>query len=76
MGSRSSQVATSVWLTPAARPVVTQILAINKAIRDEAFAGMPAQARDTVIDILDGIKDNLALQEEAADSPVTVAGRQ
>ena len=53
-----------------------QILAINKAIRDEAFAGMPAQARDTVIDILDGIKDNLALQEEAADSPVTVAGRQ
>jgi hypothetical protein len=30
---------------------------------------MPAHARDTVINILDGIKDNLALQEEVADSP-------
>ena len=46
------------------RPVVERILAINQAIREEAFAGMPAQARDTVIDILDGIKDNLALREE------------
>jgi MarR family transcriptional regulator, transcriptional regulator for hemolysin len=59
----------TLWLTPAARPVVTQILAINKAIREEAFAGMPAHARDTVIDILDGIKGNLALREEGDDSP-------
>src|SRR5436853_5850811 len=51
----------TLWLTPAARPVVAQILAINKAIREEAFAGMAAHARDTVIDILDGIKGNLAL---------------
>jgi len=59
----------TLWLTTAARPVVTQILAINRTIREEAFAGMPSHARDTVIDILDGIKDNLALQEEADDSP-------
>jgi MarR family transcriptional regulator, transcriptional regulator for hemolysin len=59
----------TLWLTAAARPVVTQILAINKTIRDEAFAGMPAHARDTVIDILDGIKDNLALREQADDRP-------
>ena len=59
----------TLWLTPAARPVVTQILAINKAIREEAFAGMAAHARDTVIDILDGIKDNLALREQADDRP-------
>src|SRR6266404_5516950 len=52
----------TLWLTPAAIPVVTQILAINRAIREEAFAGMAAQARDIVIDILDGIKDNLALR--------------
>jgi MarR family transcriptional regulator, transcriptional regulator for hemolysin len=58
----------TLWLTPAARPVVAQIQAINKTIRDEAFLGMPAQARDTVIDILDGIKDNLALREQADDS--------
>jgi DNA-binding MarR family transcriptional regulator len=59
----------TLWLTPAARPVVTQILAINQTIREEAFAGMPAQARDTVINILDGIKENLVLQEETADAP-------
>jgi MarR family transcriptional regulator, transcriptional regulator for hemolysin len=59
----------TLWLTPVARPVVTQILAINKTIREEAFAGMPTHARDTVIDILDAIKGNLALREEADDSP-------
>jgi DNA-binding MarR family transcriptional regulator len=59
----------TLWLTPAARPVVAQILAINKAIGEEAFAGMPPQARDTVIDILDGIKGNLALREGTDDSP-------
>jgi len=34
---------------------------------------MAAQARDTVINILDGIKDNLVLQEEAADSSPAAA---
>jgi DNA-binding MarR family transcriptional regulator len=59
----------TLWLTPSARPVVAQILAINKAIREEAFAGMAAHACDTVIDILDGIKGNLALREGTDDSP-------
>jgi MarR family transcriptional regulator for hemolysin len=59
----------TLWLTPAARPVVTQIIGINETIREEAFAGTAAQARDTVIDILDGVKGNLALREEADDSP-------
>jgi DNA-binding MarR family transcriptional regulator len=59
----------TLWLTPAARPVVTQILAINKAVREEAFAGMAAHARDAVIEILDEIKGNLAVREEADDSP-------
>jgi DNA-binding MarR family transcriptional regulator len=59
----------TLWLTPAARPVIERILTINQAIREEAFAGMAAHARDTVIDILDGIKDNLALREQADDRP-------
>ncbi len=63
----------TLWLTPAARPVIERILIINQAIREEAFAGLPAQARDTVINILDGIKDNLVLQEEAADSSPAAA---
>ena len=67
----------TLWLTPRARPVVTQILAINKAIGEEAFAGMAAQARDIVIDILDDIKDNLALKEETDDAPAaSAAGRE
>jgi DNA-binding MarR family transcriptional regulator len=64
----------TLWLMPAAQPVVTQILAINKAIRAEAFGGMPSHARDTVIDILDTIKSNLALREETDDSPAVPAG--
>jgi MarR family transcriptional regulator for hemolysin len=63
----------TLWLTADARLVVTKILAINNAIREEAFAGMPAHARDTVIDILDGIKGNLALREEGDDSPAVPA---
>jgi MarR family transcriptional regulator for hemolysin len=59
----------TLWLIPAARPVIERILTINQAIREEAFAGMAAHARDTVIDILDGIKDNLALREQADDRP-------
>jgi hypothetical protein len=51
--------------------VIERILIINQAIREEAFAGLPARARDTVINILDGIKDNLVLQEDAADSAAT-----
>jgi DNA-binding MarR family transcriptional regulator len=58
----------TLWLTPAARPMVGQILAINKAIREEAFAGMAADAPDVVIDILDSIKGNLALREGTDDN--------
>jgi MarR family transcriptional regulator, transcriptional regulator for hemolysin len=65
----------TLWLTPAARPVVAQILAINMAIREETFAGMAPDARDTVIDILGGIKENLALREEADDSPGSSSAR-
>jgi len=63
----------TLCLTPAARPVIERILVINQAIREEAFADMPAQARDTIVNILNGIKDNLVLQEEAADSPAVAA---
>ena len=62
----------TLWLTPAACPVIDRIPIINQAIREEAFAGMPEQARDIVINILDGIKDNLVLQEEAAGIPGAV----
>jgi MarR family transcriptional regulator, transcriptional regulator for hemolysin len=56
----------TLWLTPAARPVVEQILAINEAIRREAFSGLPPRTRDALIDVLSQIKDKLALKEEVA----------
>jgi MarR family transcriptional regulator, transcriptional regulator for hemolysin len=56
----------TLWLTPAAGPVVERILAINEAIRHEAFAGLPPKTRELMLNALCQIKDNLALQEEAA----------
>jgi MarR family transcriptional regulator for hemolysin len=55
----------TLWLTPAARPVVERILEINLAIREEAFAGLAAGTRDALIAGLGAVKDNLVLQEEA-----------
>ena len=56
----------TLWLTPAARPVVERILAINEAIRREAFSGLPPRTPDALIDVLSQIKDKLALKEEVA----------
>jgi DNA-binding MarR family transcriptional regulator len=56
----------TLWLTPAARPVVERILEINLAIREEACAGLAAGTRDAMIAALGSVKDNLMLQEEAA----------
>lgn len=64
----------TLWLTKAARPVVARILAINEAIRQEAFASLPPAARDVLIDVLSHIKRNLALKEEVAcDRPSDVS---
>ncbi|MGH7114399.1 MAG: MarR family winged helix-turn-helix transcriptional regulator [Stellaceae bacterium] len=57
----------TLWLTHGAEPVVERILDINQAIREEAFAGLAPGTRDAMIAALGSIKDNLALQEEAAD---------
>ncbi|MBO0738865.1 MAG: winged helix-turn-helix transcriptional regulator [Alphaproteobacteria bacterium] len=56
----------TLWLTPAAGPVVERILAINETIRHDAFAGLPPKTRDAVISALCQIKGNLAPWEEAA----------
>lgn len=56
----------TLWLTPAADAVVKRILAINEAIRQEAFAGLPPETRVALIEVLGRIKDNLVLQEEVA----------
>jgi MarR family transcriptional regulator, transcriptional regulator for hemolysin len=57
----------TLWLMPAAGPVVERILEINLAIREEAFAGLAAGAREAMIAALASVKDNLLLQEEASE---------
>ena len=57
----------TLWLTPGAQPVVERILDINQAIREEAFAGLEPGTRDAMIAALGSIKDNLTLEEEAAE---------
>jgi len=56
----------TLWLTPAARSVIERVLAINEAIRHEAFGGLSPKAPDLLIDILGQIKTNLAIKEEVA----------
>jgi hypothetical protein len=46
--------------------LVARIRAINEAIRQEAFAGLPPATRDVLIDVLSRINRNLALKEEVA----------
>jgi MarR family transcriptional regulator for hemolysin len=57
----------TLWLTPLAWPVIQQILTINLAIREEACTGLTPMARASLIDVLDQMKDNLALAEAAAN---------
>jgi MarR family transcriptional regulator for hemolysin len=56
----------TLWLTPAARPVIERIFAINEAIRQDAFGGLSPTTRDLLVDVLVQIKTNLALKEEVA----------
>jgi DNA-binding MarR family transcriptional regulator len=63
----------TLWLMAAAQPVVERILEINMMIREEAFAGLAAGARDAMIAALGSVKDNLVLQEEASERSAPAA---
>lgn len=65
----------ALWLTPAARPLLAHILAINEAIREEAFAGLPAETRALVVHALARIRDNLSLREAAAGAAEAARGK-
>jgi MarR family transcriptional regulator, transcriptional regulator for hemolysin len=54
----------TLWLTAAAQPVLKRILAINLAIRSEAFAGLDTAAREALVDALARVKGNLTIEEE------------
>jgi DNA-binding MarR family transcriptional regulator len=65
----------TLWLTPAAQPVLKQILLINQEVRTEAFVGMDLDARETLIEMLATIKENLTVDEEAGADAVTETAR-
>jgi DNA-binding MarR family transcriptional regulator len=56
----------TLWLTSAARPVVERILAVNEAIRHEAFGSLAPKTCEALLNVLGQIKDNLMVQEEVA----------
>jgi MarR family transcriptional regulator, transcriptional regulator for hemolysin len=57
----------TLWLTPLAWNVVDRVLAINTQVREEACAGLPPAARETLMRVLGQMKDNL-LHADAAES--------
>src|SRR5580704_379284 len=63
----------TLWLTPLAWPVLERILAINLAVREEACAGLSADARGRLMDLLDHMKTNLDAAETAASDPAGTA---
>jgi len=63
----------TLWLTPLAWPVVSRILAINMAVREEATAGLSPAARSLLTDALDHMKTNLDTAEAAAGEAVELA---
>ncbi|HUN40196.1 MAG TPA: MarR family winged helix-turn-helix transcriptional regulator [Acetobacteraceae bacterium] len=65
----------TLWLTAAAQPVLEQIVEIDLAIRAEAFAGLPTEARDALIDTLAVIKDNLTVEDTAVDEAMVSVSR-
>ena len=58
----------TLWLTPPAWEAIDRVLAINAGVREEACAGLSAEAREALMHSLGDMKDNLILAE-AADSP-------
>jgi MarR family transcriptional regulator for hemolysin len=58
----------TLWLTPLGWRVVDRVLAINREIRDEAFAGLSPAAREAMMRALDHMRDKLLLAEEGESS--------
>ncbi len=54
----------TLWLTPSGWPVVERILAINRAIREEACAGLAPGVRELLLAALDQMRGNLAFPDE------------
>jgi MarR family transcriptional regulator, transcriptional regulator for hemolysin len=67
-----------LYLTAAATPVLEQIRAVGKSVREEALAGVPAQRREMLVADLRRLKENLSsasLEIPADDGEMLMATR-
>lgn len=48
-----------LYLMPAARPLLERLFDIAAEVREQALAGMPAETRAMVIEVLTGMRNNL-----------------
>lgn len=60
----------TLWITAQGWRVVQQVLAINQDIRDETCAGLTADERSALFAMLDRMKANLSIEDEAASEAV------
>jgi DNA-binding MarR family transcriptional regulator len=58
----------TLWLTEAAGPVLTRVLAIAAEVRTQALAGIPEAEHERLLDLLTVVRTNLAGGSEPADS--------
>jgi DNA-binding MarR family transcriptional regulator len=60
----------TLWLLPLAWPVVSRILEINRAVREETCAGLSPEDRRLLLDTLARMKNNLDAADAADAEPV------
>jgi MarR family transcriptional regulator, transcriptional regulator for hemolysin len=56
----------TLWMTQQGWRMVARVLALNEEIRAEACAGLSPSARTALLDTLDHMKANLAIEDETA----------
>jgi MarR family transcriptional regulator, transcriptional regulator for hemolysin len=55
-----------LWLTKAARPVITAIQEVTEVVRRQALMGIPSKQQDRLLDLLLAIRANLAPSPDTA----------
>ena len=65
-----------LWLKPAAKPMLDQILAIIRSVRKVAFASFSPDQRDALFAGLARVRDNLSNSSEAAEEAEKAAAER
>ena len=63
----------TLWLTDAAQPILAQVQWVAAEVREQAMAGIPEAARESLLDLLMTVRTNLATR--ATGEPDADAGQ-